>query len=686
MKTNLLIFFSSYFSIIQCIEEFRKKTPIFKCHTDKFNIIPKSAKTILPRQENNNDNMKSFSFQAGYFKDYHIHLDLYNFEDEVKKYKLQAQRELFITGMKRAVNTFQSLLNVKQVKNYVFQDEQLIELGIKSWDKEKIGNETIKNNKGMANLNIDLYIFIKFGNTSEMGEGVLAYAGPYYTDTSSGQPILGIATINRDVDFTKNNSLRYFESVILHEFTHILGFTNYLFENYIHNYKIKYDNDGIKRAYINSATVLNVAKKYFNCPTIDGVGLEEYGGQGTFGSHWEEKILLGDIMCGVMYEEEQAISEFTLALLEDTGYYKVKNYYTGGLMKFGKNKGCDFINKKCVNSMRVNTKFENEFFDIFDMKYDNTDPGCTSGRQSRVYHYLLYYKDGIPKSYQYYNDENIGGKYSADYCPIFMRDMISKNEDTYYTGHCSEIGNNQYGSYVTYKNKSISNGNVTLFTGEEYSQNSFCVLSSLIDKRIKNYENYLGQTRGICYKMFCSDKSLTIKIKNDYIVCPREGGKVKLNNYEGYLLCPDYYLICSGTVICNDMFDCVEKKSSLKEVEYDYEIKTTQNLVSAESEKFSETNYELSENGVCPQYCSHCNQFKKCEECGEGYELSEDGTECKGNYTLYIILGIVGLLIIIIIVAIIVIRCYKKNKALKEDIAHISFKKDTDNTKETLLY
>ena len=69
--------------------------------------------------------------------------------------------------------------------------------------------------------------------------------------------------------------------------------------------------------------------------------------------------------------------------------------------------------------------------------------------------------------------------------------------------------------------------------------------------------------------MFCSDKSLTIQINNDYIVCPRDGGKIKLPNYDGYLLCPDYYLICSGTVLCNDIFDCIEKQSELKDIKYD---------------------------------------------------------------------------------------------------------------------
>ena len=71
-------------------------------------------------------------------------------------------------------------------------------------------------------------------------------------------------------------------------------------------------------------------------------------------------------MIGILYEEEQAISEFTLPLLEDTGHFKAK-YYTGGFMKYGKNKGCDFINSKCVNNGNINSKYENEYFDGYKM-------------------------------------------------------------------------------------------------------------------------------------------------------------------------------------------------------------------------------------------------------------------------------------------------------------------------------
>ena len=44
-----------------------------------------------------------------------------------------------------------------------------------------------------------------------------------------------------------------------------------------------------------------------------------------------------------------AISEFTLSFLEDSGWYKA-NYYTGGLFRFGKNQGWQFIENDCLDN------------------------------------------------------------------------------------------------------------------------------------------------------------------------------------------------------------------------------------------------------------------------------------------------------------------------------------------------
>ena len=152
----------------------------------------------------------------------------------------------------------------------------------------------------------------------------------------------------------------------------------------------------------------------------------------------------------------------------------------------------------------------------------------------------------------------------------------------YYIGHYSEIGSGEYGPYIPNQDSNgyihyFKKGDLISITGEINSKNSFCALSSLISNKNESYKYLSNTTPAVCYQMFCSDKSLTIRINNDFIVCPRSSGKIKALNYDGYLLCPDYNLICSGTALCNDLFDCVEQKSLLKEVKYDYEIKATPN-------------------------------------------------------------------------------------------------------------
>ena len=77
--------------------------------------------------------------------------------------------------------------------------------------------------------------------------------------------------------------------------------------------------------------------------------------------------------------------------------------------------------------------------------------------------------------------------------------------------------------------------------GEIRSTNSFCALNTLVKKTSLGYD--LDRVRAGCYNMYCSSQSLTIQVGEDYLVCPREGGKIKSDNYNGYILCPDYNLI-----------------------------------------------------------------------------------------------------------------------------------------------
>ena len=599
-----------------------KYKPKYRCGTNDLKIKPKALK---PKFEINKESpsykrrMEDMDEEG--FKSFKIYIDKSTIKTQIEGDEL----DLILNSLDKAAGTLQNLLRIQPLLyGYQFSNEELEDLDLVEWEKDKFGDEALENEIDMNTLGIDLVIFPIL---DEMEKEVIAAASPMYTQEENSQPILGVVYINSFIDFEKINVEKYLDTTLIHEMTHILGFLGEFFDESFHILTTKKDKFGIDRQYINSPKVLEVAKKYFNCETIDGVELENYGGEGTAGSHWEARILLGDYMNGVSYTEE-VISEFTLALLEDTGFYK-PYYYTGGLMRYGKNKGCEFVYDKCVNDYEINPKFENEFFDNIYSKYE-VDASCSSGRLSRTYNILWPY-EGLPSEYQYFEDETLGGWGPADYCPL-PGTHPEEEVEAYYVGICSAEDNGYYGSFITYDNDDDeyyeTNKEMESITGEEISDHSFCFLSSLFKNDIDFVDFYSSVVRANCYKIFCSERSLSLKINDDYIVCPRSGGKIKVDGYEGYLLCPDYNLMCSGTVICNDLFDCVEKKSEVKEESYvyDYEIKTSQSILKAEeSEEDDVNNYELSDDGICPKYCKHCLANKICLICKEDYDFVGNG-------------------------------------------------------------
>ena len=128
----------------------------------------------------------------------------------------------------------------------------------------------------------------------------------------------------------------------------------------------------------------------------------------------------------------------------------------------------------------------------------------------------------------------------------------------------------------------------------------------------------------MCYPMFCTNSSLTIQIKNQYVVCPLSGGKAAVNgDLDGFIYCPDYNLICTGTVMCNSMFDCIEKESVSKDSTYTYNYipNISQNGTKLRKDYDILIGYEKNEDGKCPVECSQCKEEKKCFVCRVGYNL-----------------------------------------------------------------
>ena len=609
MEKIYIIMIFIFFSLINI-------TSNHKCGTNA-KIIPKKVKETFIKRN------KTLTKRRIDEDKFNIYLELTNIEEEIKLNKLNEFHDIIINSLKKAAETLTSLLKPIYQGCYQFNDSFVEDYGYYHWNKKQFGFNNTNKIFYTCDYDIDLLIFSRFMNENDEKKYINAdiLAKSYYVRSLNGQPIIGGVVLNKTLLSNSKNLFEYLKYFFLHSFTHILGFDEYIIKNYL-NDKIQIfteiDKDGITRKYLKSTKVIATAKKYYNCNDIDGVELED----STESLHWESRILLGEYMCQIGYELDQVVSEFTLALLEDTGYY-IANYYTGGQMQFGKNKGCKFIKNKCVNNYEINPKFENEFFDHV-LSPNNRDPSCSSGRQSRGY-FGLWIRYNVPKYYQYFNLSYVGGYYYADFCPV-SDDFYYDTIDKYFVGRC-DIGTEDYGTGIYYSgNKNYTSKELEKVTGETYSMTSFCYLSSLLENGEIN-KPYSNVTRAICYKTFCSSKSLTVKILNNYIVCPRGGGKINAVGFIGYFLCPDYNLICSGTVLCNNIFDCTKKKSEIKSSSYiyDYDVKTSQNIENAEIDDFdNENNYELTDDGICVKFCKQCNLKKTCIKCRKNYGLVGD--------------------------------------------------------------
>lgn len=118
-------------------------------------------------------------------------------------------------------------------------------------------------------------------------------------------------------------------TLLLHQFTHILGFNKTIFN--IKNLtkslstKNRMNTRNRTKLYFTGSQAINTARNYFGCTThlnLYGIELDESNGQEVNdGSsiHWSERILLGDYMTTRLYYTEQAISEITLSALVDLG-------------------------------------------------------------------------------------------------------------------------------------------------------------------------------------------------------------------------------------------------------------------------------------------------------------------------------------------------------------------------------
>ncbi|GMY28475.1 leishmanolysin-like peptidase [Fagus crenata] len=258
-----------------------------------------------------------------------------------------------------------------------------------------------------------------------------------------------------------------------------------------------------------------------------GLELEDGGGRGTSGSHWEKRLLMNEIMTGSV-DTRSVVSKMTLALLEDSGWYQA-NYSMADRLDWGRNQGTEFIISPC---------------NLWKGAYHcNTTQlsGCTYNREAEGYCPIVSYSGDLPQWARYFPQANKGGQSSlADYCTYFV---------AYSDGSCTDTNSARAPDRML---------------GEVRGSSSRCMASSLV--RTGFVRGSATQGNG-CYQHRCINNSLEVAVDGMWKLCPEAGGPIQFSGFNGELNCPAYHELCStGPVLgsghcpnsCSFNGDCVD--------------------------------------------------------------------------------------------------------------------------------
>ncbi|CAJ1973334.1 unnamed protein product [Sphenostylis stenocarpa] len=329
-------------------------------------------------------------------------------------------------------------------------------------------------------------------------------------------------------------------ATLIHEVMHVLGFDPHAFSHFRDERKRRRDqvteqvmDEKLGRMVTRVVLPRVVMHSRYHYAAFSGnfsgLELEDGGGRGTSGSHWEKRLLMNEIMTGSV-DTRSVVSKMTLALLEDSGWYKA-NYSMADRLEWGRNQGTEFVTSPCnlwKGAYRCNTT---QF------------SGCTYNREAEGYCPILTYSGDLPQWARYFPQANKGGQSSlADYCTYFV---------AYSDGSCTDTNSARAPDRML---------------GEVRGSNSRCMASSLV--RTGFVRGSMTQGNG-CYQHRCINNSLEVAVDGIWKVCPQAGGPIQFLGFNGELVCPAYHELCNTDPIavsghcpnsCNSNGDCVDGK------------------------------------------------------------------------------------------------------------------------------
>ena len=371
--------------------------------------------------------------------------------------------------------------------------------------------------------------------TLEDEEDSITVASSYACFLTSGtyRPVVATTWFNTALFGATTDVLLHEKNtyMLMHEMTHCLGFATALYPYYIDSTGARLTGhiksgtlDGATAVILDVEPLTSQLRTFFGCSTLEGAYMENSGSTGTAGCHFERRQFVYEAMATPLIYQ-QAYSQFTLALLEGTGWYTA-NYSYADPYWFGQGEGCDFLTGTCSST-------------TYDEWCSGSSRGCTvTGRG--------------------------GGTCSAD---IRSDSCRYQYPDVNYD--CENPDATAYARYPSVE----SYGRL---------ENSKCLTGTL------SPTSSTAASISFCFKYKCVGTGLSttlrVYLNNVYYTCKYEG-TLQPAGYKGYINCPDPLTFCStvgqavcprgcmgrgscvdGTCVCNDGYsgkDCGLSASGL---------------------------------------------------------------------------------------------------------------------------
>lgn len=292
--------------------------------------------------------------------------------------------------------------------------------------------------------------------------------------------------------------------------------------------------------------VVEEARKHFNCPVLEGMELENQGGMGTELNHWEKRLLENEAMTG-SHTQNRVLSRITLALMEDTGWYKA-NYSMAEKLDWGRGLGCEFVRKSCkfwIDQHRQRRQVPSPYCDT--LRSNPLQLTCRQDQRAVAVCNLQRFPNPLPPEYQYFDEltgipaEDLpyyGGSVEiADYCP-FSQEFSWHLSGEYQRSSDCRILENQPELFKNYG-------------AEQYGPHSVCLLqkSAFIMEQCERKLSYPDWGSG-CYQVSCSPQGLKVWVQDTSYLCSRAGQvlpvRIQMNGWihNGNLLCPSCWDFC----------------------------------------------------------------------------------------------------------------------------------------------